>query len=109
MCVIFGWRTMKNHTTVRTVGSVALVEQKIFSTVMIVECVLTRHFIQITIAKVESTSQTVLCVKNFCSVHGVHHMKCPVAMPYIGSAFDNWLPMIHGVQFARRLLKQEKG
>ena len=36
-------------------------------------------------------------------------MKCLVAMPSIGTVFDNWLPMIPGAQYVKRLQKLEKG
>ena len=107
--VTCGWQMMKNRITAKIVDFVELVELRTFNTVMIVECALTRVFILITTAKAASTSPTVQCAKNSCSVHEVHPMKCPVAMPFIGSVFDNWLPMIHAVQYARRQLKPGKG
>ena len=72
-----------------------------------VECVSIRACIPITIAKVANTNPIVPSVKSSSSVLEVPHMKCPVVMPFIGNASDNWRRMIRVVPSAKRRPKRE--
>ena len=102
---IFGWPTTKNLIIVKTAAFVALVVQRIFNTVMIVECVSTRAYTRTIIARVENTNQIAPCVKNFSSAQEVLPMKCRVVMLSIGNAFGSLQPTIPDALCVR---KQQK-
>lgn len=87
--VIYGWIIQKIRTTVPIADFVVLVALKTSNIVTIVGCVLTRPFMTTIIARVESTSQIALCVKNIYSVPAVPLMRCPVVMPFIGNVSGN--------------------
>ena len=98
---------MRDHIIVKIVDFAGWVGPKISNTVMTVECVSIRACIPTTIAKVANTNPIVPSVKSSYLVLEVPHMKCPVVMPFIGNAFDNWRHMIRVVPSAKRRPKRE--
>ena len=106
---IYGCPTMKNPIIVMIVDFAGWAGRKTFSTAMIVACASTRASTRITTAKVASTNQTVPCVKNSSLVPEVRHMKCPVVMPFTGSAFGNWPLMTLGARYVKRRPRRRNG
>lgn len=104
---IYGWPMMRDHIIVKIVDFAGWVGPKISNTVMTAECASIRACILTTIAKVANTNPTVPSVKSSYSVLEVHHMRCPVVMPFIGNASDNWPPMIRVVRSVKRRPKRE--
>ena len=91
-----------NPITAKIVDFAVWVERTTSNIAASVECVLTFNSTILTIAKRESIAVIVQCVKSTYSVHVVHRTKCLAATRFIGSAFDNWQPMIVDAPFVKR-------
>lgn len=100
--VICGWPTTKNHITVVIVGFAVLVGLKTFNTVMTVECVSTKAFTPIIIAKVASTNRTARFARNSSLVPEVLRTKCLVDTPFTGNAFGSWRLMTPAARYVKR-------
>jgi hypothetical protein len=105
--VTCGCRTKNVPTIVSTVDFAVWVVLKTSSIAMTVACALIGHFLITTTARQESTSRTVLSVKNIYFHLVPRVMKCLVDMPFTGIVSDNWLLMIHVVRSVRRQQRLE--
>lgn len=104
---IYGWRTTNALIIAQTADFAVSEELKTLSTAMIAACASIAPYTIITIARLASTSQTALYVKNICFHRDRPVTKCPVDTPFIGIAFDSWLLMILVVQSVKRRQKQK--
>ena len=104
---IYGWQTTNVLIIAQTADFAVSEGLKTSNTAMIAACASIAPYTTTTIARLASTSPTVLCVKNIYSHPDRPVTKCPVDTPFIGIAFDSWLLMILVVQFVKRRQKQK--